>query len=122
MLEKILFGLLGIGLAYKFKENRDDKARMRIPCSFTKDITKLEFEDAVRKSAIGIKRLKNIEIDGPLVYGTVKSQSGLHLWNFKLDFNDYGIVSGNYWIYSENSDSEIPQILAKRIQDEIYSR
>lgn len=120
--DKLSLGILGVGLAVILNENREDKARMRTNCSFSRGITRTEFESFVHQASFGIKRLKEIYIDGPVVHGTVRSQSGLNTWSFRLDFNDYGHVTGKYWIYSDNDDSEIPRVLANKIQESIYGR
>mgnify|MGYP000282311314 CR=1 FL=1 len=120
--DNLLLGLLGVGLAVGWKENREDKARMKTNCSFSKGITKKEFESIAHQTSVGIKRLKEIYVEGPVVHGTVRSQSGLNIWTFKIDFNDYGHVTGNYWIYSDNSDSDIPKFFANKIQESIYGR
>lgn len=49
----------------------------------------------------------------------VLSQSGISEWEFELDFNDYGKITGSYWIYSDNYDSMIPKALGNSIQEEI---
>ncbi len=120
--DKLSIGILGVGLAVLWKENREDKARRMTNCSFAKGITKKEFESIAHQASVGIKRLKEIDVEGPVVNGSVRSQSGLNIWTFKLDFNDYGHVTGNYWIYTDNSDSDIPKFLANKIQESIYGR
>lgn len=120
--DNLLLGLLGVGVAVVWKEKREDKARMMTNCSFSKGISKMEFESIAHQASAGIKRLKEIYVEGPVIHGTVRSQSGLNIWKFKLDFNDYGLVTGNYWIYSDNNDSDIPKFLANKIQEIIYGR
>lgn len=56
---------------------------------------------------------------GAKVYGSVRSQSGLTEWDFTIDFNDYGKISGAYWLWSENEDSLIPEYIAKEMQKKI---
>lgn len=52
---------------------------------------------------------------GPIVYGKVDYRSGLTEWCFKIDFNDYGHVTGNYWLSSDNDDAKIPSYIANNI-------
>ena len=47
------------------------------------------------------------------------SQSGISEWDFELDFNDYGKITGTYWISSDNYDSMIPETLGNLIQKAI---
>ena len=54
------------------------------------------------------------------MFGTVKTNSGINDWNFKLDFNDYGKISGQYWIsFDNNKESDIPRVYGDRLKDEI---
>lgn len=62
------------------------------------------------------KRL-SISVDNQFVYGTVRTQSGLNTWDFCLDFNDFGTLTGDYWFkYIENTDSQIPYAYAKELK------
>jgi len=40
-------------------------------------------------------------------------------WNFKVDFNDYGHLTGQYWLTSDNDDSNIPSHVADNISSMI---
>lgn len=77
---------------------------------FDGGLSKSEFEALAYKASKNIKRL-SISVVGPIIYGTVKSQSGISEWHFKLDFNDYGHITGKYWASSDNGDSAIPKRL-----------
>lgn len=39
----------------------------------------------------------------------VQSQSGISEWEFWVDFNDYGHITGRFWWHTDNSDSNIPE-------------
>ena len=67
----------------------------------------------------GIKRIRSLQVEGPVISGTVRSQSGLSDWSFKIDFNDYGKLTGSYWLTSGNKVSNIPTVLADRIVEQI---
>ena len=56
-----------------------------------------------------------------MVYGTVRTQSGLSEWDFKVDFNDYGHITGKYWLSSDNDDSNIPGHVADNMSTMIAS-
>ena len=97
------------------REREEKERRLSYPCDFNNNITKEDFITAVYACQKSIKRIKNITIDGVTVHGLVTSQSGLSEWEFSIDFNDYGKLTGNYWIESDNEDSVIPEVLAKKI-------
>ena len=91
--------------------------RPNIPCDFSLGITEEELR-CFAENAIKTIKGRHIEysVEGPIVRGAVRSNSGITVWMFTVDFNDYGYVSGRYWLYSENNDSPIPKTIAKRMQ------
>ena len=122
----MLLGLAGIGISKMRKNAKEEDARNRIkeaenarkreeeeirkntPCFFEDGFSQLEFNDMVYRSGKNIKRLIQLSTDGPVIYGTVESQSGISTWKFTVDFNNYGHVTGKYWLISENENSAIP--------------
>ena len=118
-----LLNAIGIGLvvvgAKKIKHDaEEEKRRKNTVCRFD-NISKEEFNIMVRRGGKGIKRLTNLCVKDAIVYGTVRSQSGLSDWNFKIDFNDYGKLTGTFWLSTDNDDSEIPVVVANRIAQQI---
>ncbi|MGI6688649.1 MAG: hypothetical protein ACOX6Y_09990 [Christensenellales bacterium] len=120
----ITTGLIGAGihvLRKGYKEAKqakeEEEQRRNTPCFFSDGISEEEFEQLVRKSAKRIKRVEDVSIDGTYVYVTVRTQSGVGTWNFSLDFNDYGHITGTYWRKSDNHDSKIPEALGNMIQE-----
>ena len=113
-------GLVLKGISDSRREREEEERRRNTPCKFNKGLTKEEFVEIVTHSVKGIKRKKmEVSVSAPIVKGTVESQSGLSKWTFSIDFNDYGKISGKYWIKSENSDSTIPKHIAEEIKAEI---
>lgn len=100
---------------------KEDKKRRETPCYFNDGISKEQFQDAVDEAAKHIKRLKSFYVDYTVVHGTAVSQSGLSEWTFTIDYNDYGHITGRYWISSENSDSTLPKVLAERTKERLQS-
>ena len=86
---------------------------------FNDDLPREAFLRIVRNAVRGVKRLKITSIDGPVINGTVRSQSGISDWQFSIDYNDYGHISGKYWLQNYVGDSEIPEVIAKRIRNDI---
>ena len=90
-------------------------------CVFSEMLTKSEFEQIVVDVAKPIKRL-TVKTDNQFVTGIVRTQSGIDTWEFCLDFNDFGIVTGRYWwVNKGNTDSKIPESYAKQLQYAIVS-
>lgn len=119
-----LLKALGVGLAIagvkKIKHNIEEENRRRnTVCRFEDEISKEEFYVMVKRGGKGIRRIINLYADGTMVYGTVRSQSGISDWCFRIDFNDYGKLTGAYWLSTDNKDSEIPKIVADRIAQQI---
>ena len=119
-----LLKALGIGLAVagvkKIKHNiEEENRRKNTVCHFDEDISKEEFYVMVKRGKKGIRRITNLYAEGTMVYGTVRSQSGISDWRFRIDFNDYGKLTGAYWLSTDNDDSDIPKIVADRIAQQI---
>ena len=83
--------------------------RISTPCFFRDGISLDEFTDIANKCGKKLKRVKRVKVKGPVVYCTVESQSGYSEWEFKVDFNDWGHVTGTYWPQADNDDSSIPK-------------
>ena len=113
-------GLVLKGISESRKEREEEERRRNTPCKFNKGLSKEDFAEIVEQAISGIKRKKmEISISGPIIKGVVVSQSGLSRWSFSIDFNDYGKISGKYWIKSENNDSTIPKHIAEEIKAKI---
>lgn len=116
----------GTGLLILGKKTREkaaeEKYRKSICCGFNDGISQNEFNDMVCRSIENIKRLCETHIDGAILYGTVLSQSGISTWRFSIDFNDYGHITGRYWISTDNNDSDIPLAIANRIKTYIEQK
>ena len=97
----------------------EENRRKNTPCYFDGAISETDFQSIVKKAAKPIKRLKIMEIDGPIVHCSVRSTSGITTWKFTLDFNDYGKITGKCWSKIENKDSSIPDVFVEKIQDGI---
>lgn len=122
--EIVTIGVIG-ALIHKGRRDAEERAeeerrRVSTPCSFSDGISSEQFEEIVRKSGRHIKRLTQLTVSGSTVYGTVRAQSGLSEWDFKVDFNDYGHLTGRYWLSSDNDDSNIPGHVAENISTMIH--
>ncbi len=127
-----LLGLLALGglvawIGREGRKNREEAEqraaqenwRRNSKCRFDDGISEPEFAEVAIKAAKKIKRVKNISVSGPTVCGEVESQSGISTWDFYVDFNDYGHITGKYWIRSENDDSSIPRRIGEMISEQL---
>ena len=98
-----LLKALGIGLtiagAKKIKHNIGEEIkRKNTICRFDGGISKEEFHTMVKCGGKGIRRITSLYAEGAMVYGTVRSKSGISDWCF---------------------DSNIPKLVASRIAQQI---
>lgn len=103
------------------RKAREEEKRMKTPITYEEYLSQEQFNEIALMIAKPIKRLK-IVVKGPFVVGTVRSQSGISEWEFLIDFNDYGKLSGKYWLTSDNYDSTIPGNVADRISNAIIDK
>lgn len=96
-----------------------DNKRKSTICRFKDGLTYEDFLFITHKIAKRIKRIKTINVQGPVIYCTVESQTGYSDWDFEVDFNDWGHVTGTYWKWAENHDSNIPEHFGKMVSDEV---
>ena len=98
------------------------------------EVTEEEFQIIAKNVGKYMNRLIDFIVDQKTIYGIVESQSGLSDWKFKIDFNDYGHITGRYWIVSEryredgdkaynrNSDEYYRKIVMAVMQNERIRR
>lgn len=67
------------------------------------------------------RRVKNISVKGPVIYCTVESQTGNSNWDFNVDFNNWGHITGTYWSQTDNDDSSIPKHYGDMVSEEIHN-
>ena len=106
--EEYLKDLHAIEEEWARKRNVDSE-RKNMPCLFNDGISQENFETLAQTAATRIKRIRSISVHGTTVYATVESQSGLSYWNFNVDFNNWGHITGTYWTHTGNDDSSIPK-------------
>jgi len=93
--------------------------RRMTPCNFQEGITEQEFTILAEAVAKTIKRIKKISIKGAIVTCTVESVHRISLWDFTVDFNNWGHITGTFWPVSENSDSSIPMLYGNKLSASI---
>ena len=126
LLDKLLIGgavaLAGTGITKLVKSVREESRRRSTPPEFGDRLTQLDFIDLVDQLARTTPRVLSAKVDGQVVKIFVRSNSGLTTWSAELDFNDYGQLTGKYWIRTENNQSPIPAFFANALRDQIQQR
>lgn len=57
-----------------------------------------------------------VKLEGPIISGTVSTVSEIDSWDFKVDFNDFGDITGKYWwVCHGNYDSSIPEAFVQKM-------
>ena len=118
----VLYGISAIKKDIKEQEQKKEETQKRKSKKFNypENLPAEKFEEIVKQSIKPIKRkITDIYVKNGVVYGTVLSQSGLSEWTFTLDFNDYGKLTGTFWLTSGNNDSKLPERLGAVIQSQI---
>ena len=92
------------------------KRREQTPVSFFDGLSVDDFKKIAEKAASKIKRIEDVTVyhDGT-INCDVRSNSGLSTWSFSLDFNEWGHITGEYWISQDNDDSSIPDYVGDTI-------
>lgn len=103
------------------RRDRVDDVREATPCLFKEGISYEEFENMVHSCIKKNGRIIRCSVKGPIVYCTVRSQSGNSTWNFSLDFNNWGHIEGTFWSDTDNKDSDIPNKFGREISSTIHS-
>ncbi len=100
-------------------DSNEEVARKNTPFVFPDNMSESDFRNLAISVAKSIKRL-HVSVENQFVRGTVRTSSGINTWDFTIDFNDYGTLTGNYWMrHVENSDSQIPSSYAKQLSSAI---
>lgn len=94
--------------------------RRGMPCFFNDGLTSSDFIEIAERAGRKIKRIKSVSVRGAVIYCNVESQTRYSNWKFNVDFNDWGHVTGTYWIQTDNDDSAIPHHFGHMVSGEIH--
>jgi hypothetical protein len=126
LFNKLLVGggvvLAGAAARSWHKEAQETKLRRSSPLRFGEPVTQYEFTELAHEVARRTARVQEVAVDGMDVTIKVASNSGLTTWTADIDFNDYGHLTGTYWLSSENSDSLIPEHFASAMKARLETR
>lgn len=96
----------------------EEERRKNTPCSFCGAISESDFLIITKRSAKRFRRLKVSEIDGAKIHIKYYSQSGLSDYGAVIDFNDYGHITGKYWVINEHNASNLPTAFADYLSEQ----
>lgn len=102
-------------------EERAERKRRNAWHGFDDILTEEQFQDMALEVSMVFPRIKAMSFTGAAIHATVESISGLSTWGFFADFNDYGMVTGSYWLDSENEESDIPYLFADALAEKIMA-
>ena len=127
MIPQVLMGvgavaLAALGIGTAVKSAKETAKRRATPVEWDPRFPREAFQDLVDRTAQRLPRVYASHTNGLIVTIHVKSNTGLTNWKAEVDFCDYGRLTGNYWITSENTQSPIPQALADAIVAEVHAR
>ena len=114
--------LIVIGIVIALIVNPIQTAKKEKAANNRFNLSEGEFARIVMKAAKPIKRLTVLSINGPIVCCRILTQSGINEWDFELDFNDHGRITGNYRfnrVDNENKNASIHISFAERIRSDI---
>lgn len=121
-LDKLLVGGFAVLIGSVFRGAQETKRRKNSPLRFDSRLSAQEFADIASRIARKTPRVVWVDTTGMAVTLTVRSNSGLTTWTAEVDFNDYGRLTGTYWLNSENAQSTIPRFFANALQEEVVKR
>lgn len=126
LLEKLLAGgaVVAAGAVARslYKDAQETQRRKSSPLHFDERLTQADFIEIAHGVAERAPRVQQVVVTGMTVTLRVASNSGLSTWTAEIDFNDYGRLTGTYWVTSENSDSLIPEHVADGMKAHLLSR
>lgn len=97
-----------------------NQRRKATPCFFKDGLSEEEFKDIASRVGKKLRRVKSVSVRGAVIYCTVESQTGYSNWDFNVDFNNWGHVTGTYWQQTDNDDSSIPKHYGQMVSGEIH--
>ena len=97
----------------------DIDKRRYTSCKFYNSITEMAFDQLVSEIVPKLPRYVSHNRNGAIVHVTFKSNSGLTEWSARIGFCEYGTLTPNYWIESDNGDSPLPDYLGREIAKQL---
>jgi len=109
-------------LEERLQELAEIERRKNSPLSFDDGVSKIELMQITQHSRARFPRIRTAFVSGMTIHIRVLSNSGLTEWDAEIDFNDYGHLTGSYWLSTENDDSLIPHAFAELVSTAIVQK
>jgi hypothetical protein len=116
----VVVGIVQVAMAAK--ESLETRRRRSTTPSFDDGVSRVDFRELLKATAARTPRVTDVDVIAMTGVIRVQSSSGLTSWKAEVDFNDYGHLTGRYWLKSDNPDSAIPDHYARAVQAEIKKR
>ncbi|MFW7413472.1 hypothetical protein [Demequina sp. SO4-18] len=113
---------VGTVAAIGLKDAAETRRRKQTPVEFDPALTRRDFEALVAVAADKVPRLESVDVNGLAVSLRIRSNSGVSRWAAEVDFNDYGKLTGRYWVKSENGQSPLPEFFADAVSESIQTK
>lgn len=124
LMDKLLLGagVVAVGALLRSGEKSPDvEQHRRMPPRFDHLMTQADFVRSAHEAGRITPRIADVEVDGMTVTVSVHSISKLSVWSAEVDFNDFGRLTGRFWLDTENEDSFVPTAYAREMQRRIRS-
>ena len=89
----------------------DEQRRRNTPCRFRDGFSQSQFAWMVQRAGRYLPWVARLEVSGTMVSGILTADDDSTGEEFTLDFNDYGHVTGKYWV-SKSGTSNLPERFA----------
>ncbi|WP_062518341.1 hypothetical protein [Demequina gelatinilytica] len=126
LLDKLIAGgvvaAAGTVAALLLKDAAETRRRKGTPVAFDDRLPRHDFERLVAAAASRVPRLSSFDISGLAVTLRIRSNSGVSTWTAEADFNDYGTLTGRYWVTSANDQSPLPGFFADAVSEAVQLR
>lgn len=104
-----------------YLDERETQRRRASPLTFDEGVTQADFDWMAQEAAKRTPRISSVATAGMAATISVRSNSGLTSWEAEIDFNDYGRLTGQYWISTSNPKSLVPQHFAEAVGAQIVN-
>lgn len=125
-LDKLLTAGAAVGLGVlaraHYPDAQETQRRKKSQLHFDNVLTQRGFIELASDIGKRTPRVADVVVTGMTVTIRVRSISGLSTWKAEIDFNDYGHLTGKYWLGQDNADSLIPKHFADAVKAEVETR